>query len=162
MGQAISNETYQAFLQLAWNSASAEANSLRASLVANQQSSLALVASGSISSVGKNSANQTYKGYGPGGITPLQIVEVLTRLIADYDACSCKLILAYQCANLAVPADLDGAETGQTIGIFQMLMELYNPRPVVTRGDITNLNLTFAPCVSPLDQTLEPDGVLSW
>lgn len=85
MASDVSPEILSAFLNSAWNNAKDGANSLRAQLLSEQASALELIKLGSIGSVGKNSASQSYMGYGPGRITAVQITESWSRLIAYYD-----------------------------------------------------------------------------
>lgn len=98
------------FLNDAWTRASEEANTLRAQLVADQVAALALVKQGSIASVGKNSASQSYTGYGPGKLTQVQIVELIGNLISLYDQIKSKLTAEFQASadfDYTVPADFD-------------------------------------------------------
>ncbi len=85
MASDVSSEILSAFLNRAWNSAKNGANTLRDQLLSEQSAALELISLGSIGSVGKNSASQSYMGYGPGRITAVQITESWSRLIAYYD-----------------------------------------------------------------------------
>lgn len=164
VAQDIANEIFLAFLQRSWLNAKDSANSLRDQLVADQQAALALIASGSVASVGKNSTSQSYKGFGPGSLTQEQITRLFTRLISGYDAAKERIDCAFARAGKVVldNFDYDGAQSGEPVGVYQILYATYNISGRPVRGDITDLNLTFAPPVTPLDQSLEPQGVNSW
>ncbi len=80
--------TRQAFLDDAWDSAPAEGNTLRDELRKYEKAATSLFSSsGSIQSVGKNSANQSYSGPGVGRYTSVQIQEAWRSLINLFDLC---------------------------------------------------------------------------
>lgn len=103
----VSNEMLMALLNRAWNSAKDSVGTLRPQFLSEQASALELVSVGSISSVGKNSANQSYSTYGPGRITAAQLVESWSRLIADYDVTKTTLIAAFATGSVTIPDDYD-------------------------------------------------------
>ena len=105
MTNDVSPQLLLAFLNEAWQRASDAANSLRATLVADQVAALQLVKQGSIASVGKNSTSQSYKGYGPGSLTHVQIVEAIGNLLAFYDQVQSKVK-----AEFVASADFDYTE----------------------------------------------------
>lgn len=103
-------ETYLAKLLIAWERAAAGANTLRGQFIAEMSAADSLVASGSISSVGKNSTNQSYKGYGPGSDTQEEIRGIWASLIALYDLLQAKITCEFKASadfDYAVPADFD-------------------------------------------------------
>lgn len=91
MTNDVSPQVLLAFLSDAWERAGSEANSLRQTLTNDQREALALVKQGSIASVGKNSASQSYKGYGAGSLTQVQIVELISNLIGLYEQVKSKI-----------------------------------------------------------------------
>ena len=93
-----------AFVNDAWNRSTDAANSFRQTLLADQSAALALVKQGSLASVGKNSANQTYKGYGAGSLTQVQIVEIIGNILGLYDQLQSKITREFTCS-----ADFDNA-----------------------------------------------------
>lgn len=105
MTNDVSPQMLLAFLNDAWQRATDGANTLREQLVTDQVAALALVKQGSIASVGKNSASQSYKGYGPGSLTQVQIVEAIGNLLAFYDQVKSKIK-----AEFIASADFDFTE----------------------------------------------------
>jgi hypothetical protein len=91
MTNDVSSQILLAMLNDAWNRASDAANSLRETLVNDQISSLQDVRYGSLASVGKNSTSQSYKSYGPGSLTQVQVVEACGNLLALYDQIKSKV-----------------------------------------------------------------------
>ncbi len=91
MTNDVSPQLLLAFLNDAWQRAGSAANSLRKMLVADQVAALEFVKTGAIASVGKNSANQSYRGYGPGSLTHVQIVEAIGNLLGFYDQVAAKI-----------------------------------------------------------------------
>lgn len=81
----ITTQFYQTCLDNAWDAAPDGANTLRQQFRVYEQQLTPLSASGSISSVSKNSTNQTYRGAGVGSYTNLQIMSVWRDLINLYD-----------------------------------------------------------------------------
>jgi len=82
----IAVETLQAFLDDAWDAAPDNANSLRQQLRAFEKSITAQFSSvGSLGSVSKNSANQSYRGPGLGQYTVAQIQTAWRMLINLFD-----------------------------------------------------------------------------
>ena len=61
---------------------------------------------GSIASVGKNSAHQAYGNYNPGNLTLRQIVNIWSDLIARYDRIKAKII--HVASKSTPPVDLTG------------------------------------------------------
>lgn len=74
-------EDLAAFLNRAWQNAQDGANTLPAQLLSEQQAAVNYIATGSIGSVGKNSANQTYAFYAARTLTHVEITRLWTRLI---------------------------------------------------------------------------------
>ena len=91
MTNDVSPQVLLAFLNDAWGRAADTANSLRVTIVSDQVNALVLVKQGSIASVGKNSTSQSYKGYGPGSLTQVQIVEAIGNLLGFYDQIAAKI-----------------------------------------------------------------------
>jgi len=105
-----SPEAYLAKLLIAWDRATDGANTLRPQFITELKAADALVASGSIASVGKNSANQTYKGYGPGGDTQEEIRGMWASLLALYDQLKSKITAEFEASadfDFTAPADFD-------------------------------------------------------
>lgn len=131
-----------ALLNDAWNSAKADANAFRDQLVSNQTGLLPLVKAGSISSVGKNSANQSYKGYGPGGITQVQLIEANSYLLALYDQVKAELTCEFTASadfDHAVPENFDFDQP-----VYDALTRVFNSLitgTTQTLPDITRLRL---------------------
>lgn len=99
-----------AALNDAWQRASDVANSLRDQLVADSAASFAMVRGGSIASVGKNSANQTYKSYGPASLTQIQVIEIVSNLLGLYDQLKSQITCQFTYSadfDFAVPAGFD-------------------------------------------------------
>ena len=140
----------QAFLDDAWSRATNEANSLRATLVTDRTSILNLVRQGAISSVGKNSASQSYKGYGPGGITQVQIIEAIGNLIALYDQLQSKITDEFTHSaewGNAVPAGFDFDDP-----IYSLLTQTLSAQaasPAVMVPDISRIRVPFVPSSCP-------------
>ena len=68
----------------AWDAAPEGALTLRAQLRANERTAGLIVSGGSLSSVSKNNASQSY-AFGSGGITATEIANVWRELIDLYD-----------------------------------------------------------------------------
>jgi len=81
----VTVQTYQAFLDDAWDAAPATANSLRDQLRTFERAATRLFSAGSLASVAKNSASQAYRGPGIGSYTPVQIANVWRDLINLFD-----------------------------------------------------------------------------
>ena len=111
MTNDVSPQIHLAFLTDAWNRAGAGANTLWQTLQDDQAAALQLVKQGSIASVGKNSTSQSYKGYGAGNLTHVQIVETIGNLIGLYSQLKSKITTAFtdDTGNwpAGVPADFD-------------------------------------------------------
>jgi hypothetical protein len=124
----------------AWSRAPSAANSLREQLLADKLEAYARIKQGTIASVGKNSANQSYRGYGPGSLTLVQIVEALGSLISFYDQLKQKItdeFLASADWNNAVPGGFDFDTP-----IYNLLTEkLQIVDQAQLRPDITTINL---------------------
>jgi hypothetical protein len=101
----VSPQLLLGFLNDAWQRAGDAANSLREIIVSSQVAALSLVKLGSIASVGKNSANQSYSGYGPGKLTHVQIVEAWGNILSLYDQIKSKVT-----AEFVASADFDFTE----------------------------------------------------
>lgn len=110
MTNDVSPQILLAFLNDAWSRATDGANTLRATLVADQVAALVFVKAGSLASVGKNSTSQSYKGYGPGTLTHVQIVETIGNLLAFYDQVAAKIKAEFYASeefSFAEPAGFD-------------------------------------------------------
>lgn len=81
----VTTETFQAFLDDAWDAAPQQANTLRDQLRTFEKQVTALFRLGSIGSVSKNAASQSYRGPGIGQYTPAQIQTVWRGLINLFD-----------------------------------------------------------------------------
>lgn len=81
----ISAETLQGFLENAWDAAPDNANTLREQLRSYEKAASNLFLGGSIASVSKNSASQSYRGPGLGSYTPVQIANAWRMLINLYE-----------------------------------------------------------------------------
>ncbi len=81
----VTIQTYQTFLDDAWDAAPQGANTLRDQLRAFEKTLSPLFNQGSLASVSKNSASQTYRGPGLGSYTTPQITKVWRDLINLYD-----------------------------------------------------------------------------
>lgn len=142
MTNDVSAQLLLAFLNSAWNRAALGANTLLATLQNDQQSALGLISSGSIASVGKNSANQSYKGYGAGSLTQVQIVEAIGNLLGLYQNLQSQITNAFLCStqfNKAVPAGFDFDDP-----VYGFLTTIFNNAsgPNITLlPDITSIRL---------------------
>jgi hypothetical protein len=106
----VSPQILLAFLNDAWNRAANGANTLREQLVSDQSETLQLVRKGSLASAGKNSASQSYKNYGPGSITQVQAVEIISNILALYDQVKSKIkaeFLSSADFDYSEPSDFD-------------------------------------------------------
>jgi len=81
----ITTETLQGFWDDAWDSCAASANSFRDQLRAYEKAANRQFSVGSIASVSKNSANQSYRGPGVGSYTVVQIANTWRTLINLFD-----------------------------------------------------------------------------
>jgi len=99
-----SPEAYLAKLIIAWDRATDGANTFYNQLIAEMKSADELIAKGSLAGVGKNAANQSYKGYGPGGDTQEEIRGMWSSLVALYDQVKAKIT-----AEFIASADFDNA-----------------------------------------------------
>jgi len=136
----VNTDDLSAFLNLAWQNASEAANSLSEQLLAEQQKALALIASGSVSSVGKNSANQSYGQYGPGNLTQRQITNIFTTLIRYYQVIKDKI--ACLAAHVVPPVDMSGYDYDPTI--FSLLTQFFQVSTQAARlPDIADLRIPF-------------------
>lgn len=126
------------------------APALRNQLRAYEKASEALFRGGSIASVSKNSASQSYRGPGLGSYTPVQLANAWRQLISLYDqvfACVNAELAQHPAAN-AVGTVLTSGQTvavfsagggigfvpGQIVSVRQALDSLFNlaGTPVVT------------------------------
>lgn len=82
----ITTETLQTFLDDAWDAAPDAANTLRDQLRTFEKAATNLFRQGSLSSVSKNSASQSYRGPGLGSYTPVQISNAWRTLINIFDS----------------------------------------------------------------------------
>ena len=103
----VNTDDLSAFLNLAWQNAKEGANTLSEQLLAEQQKAVSLLASGSVSSVGKNSASQSYGGYNPGNLTHRQITNIFTTLIRYYQTVKEKIIYEAEVAAIALDETFD-------------------------------------------------------
>lgn len=127
-------ETYAAFLDDAWDAAPNVANSLRGQLRAFEKQVTTLFSQGSIASVGKNSANQSYRGPGVGSFTPAQLQYVWRRLINLFDSTKAEVDQEIAVADSQAPAN-----DGDPVIYARMMLQL---QPVAEyQPDITDLLL---------------------
>ena len=133
----ISTETLQSFLDDAWDAAPAEANTLRDTLRGYEKAATRLFSAGSLASVGKNSANQAYRGPGVGSYTPVQIANAWRTLITLFDRV--KRAIDRELAE-PVPADPDAPVNDADLTVYTCMMANLQ---VVTeyQSDITELLL---------------------
>lgn len=82
----IDARTLACWSENAWDDAPASASSLRDQLRLMERGAASLFAAGSISSVSKNSASQSYAGSGFGRFSVAQIQQGFRMLIEMYDA----------------------------------------------------------------------------
>ena len=143
----ISTATLRGLLDKAWLAAPASANSLRDQLLTFEQQSLALIGGGSLASVSKNSASQSYAS-GPNALTPLQIQRAWRYLVDLFDE-----VKAWADDELAETSpDGDEPANDQDPAIYGEMMKRL--RYVYSAStDLTQLR------VPP---TLAPGGALSW
>lgn len=89
-------ETLQAFLENAWDAAPEQPNNLRNQLRLYEQQLLnQFSSSGSIGTVSKNSASQSYRGPGLGIYTLIQLAEAWRKLINFYQQKKCETDALY-------------------------------------------------------------------
>ncbi len=155
MTNDVSPQILLAFLNRAWESAAATANTLRPQLVQEQVAATNFIALGSLASVGKNSSNQSYKNYGPATLTQVQIVEVYGNLLGLYDELKSRITCAFEKNTAEFPDgvpdtfDFDPA-------VYDLLTKTFNAMNsgVATQlTDISSLRLLGG---------LTPEGVVSW
>ncbi len=122
---AATTQDLQRLLDDAWDSAPETASTLRDELRRYETAVGALLSGGSIQSVGKNSANQSYAYTGNGTLTTAEVARAWRDLISLFDRCQQVLITA-------------GTESPTDDEIYaEMKARL---RPVYqTRGDYRNL-----------------------
>ena len=136
----VSTDDLSAFLTRAWNNAKDGANTLPEQLEIEQQAALTLIATGSIASVGKNSAHQAYGNYNPGNLTQRQITSIYTQLKRAYYRLKDIITDKFNAAQIAIGNfDFD-------VPIYQALtrapeMIVWLSAPPVERPSIINLNL---------------------
>lgn len=139
-----------AALNDAWTRATAAANSMREQMAQDSAAAYSLVKQGSLASVGKNSANQSYKGYGPASITQVQIVEIISNLIGLYDQLKAKLTCEFTASadfDYAVPADYDF-----DVPIYDLLTKLFTAQSsgvATILPDISRLRLPPGTILGP-------------
>lgn len=121
----VNTDDLEAFLNLAWQNAQDGANTLPAQLLAEQQAALALLAKGSVQSVGKNSTSQSYGYYGPGNLTHRQITNAFTTLRRFYQVVKDKIVAAFATAGITIPDgfDYDQPVYDQLVKYFQVTAE---------------------------------------
>ena len=124
MTNDVSAQILLAFLNDAWNRSSTAANSLRETLINDQTDALADVRYGAIASVSKNSTNQSYKGYGPGSLTQVQIVEALGNLLAMYDQATGIIVAQFEASADFDYEAPDGFDYYTTV--YGMLVKTFN------------------------------------
>src|SRR5579862_879288 len=125
-------ETYAAFLDDAWDASPQEANSLRGQLRTFEKQVTTLFSQGSIASVGKNSANQSYRGPGLGSFTPAQLQYLWRRLINLFDSTKNEVD-----AEIALPDTQAPANDQDPVIYGRMMLQL---QPVTEyQPDMTDL-----------------------
>lgn len=138
----VNTDDLSAFLTRAWNNAQETANTLLPQLEAEQQQALTMLASGSVASLSKNTASQSYGGYNPGNLTHRQITNIFTTLIRQYQTLKDKLTCAIEASDdftEGVPADYD-----YDPDIYALLTKYFQVSTQAARlPDITDLR--FAP-----------------
>lgn len=82
----IDTRTLACWAENAWDDCPAQANSFRAQLRIMERNAASLFASGTIASVSKNAASQSYAGAGFGRFSVAQIQQGFRMLIEMYDA----------------------------------------------------------------------------
>jgi hypothetical protein len=137
-------ETLQSFLDDAWDALPDTANVLRDQLRSFEKNVTPLFSQGSISSVSKNSASQTYRGPGLGSYTPIQIANAWRTLINLYDATLQKANWAFT-QNIpwflqTYPAFSQAAGTDNDPTVYAMMKWILVPTTEY-RIDITDLRL---------------------
>lgn len=95
----IDSRTLACWAENAWDDCPANANSLREQLRKMERGAAALFASGSLGSVSKNSASQSYAGAGFGRFSVAQIQQGFRMLIELYDAALNQSKCIYQLAQ---------------------------------------------------------------
>ena len=101
-----------------------------------QQAALDLISTGSISSVGKNSAHHAYGNFGPGNFTQRQIAEIYTRLKRDY------LQFKQMISSAFTRAKISDASFDYDQPIYDGLVKWYGAISTAEeRPSIINLNL---------------------
>ncbi len=140
-------ELLEAFLNRAWNNAKEGANTLPEQLLIEQQNALNFIASGSLSSVSKNSAAQGYSGYNPGSLTQRQITRIFTTLIRYYQVVKDKII----CEAAEAVVDLTGFDFDQSV--YDLLIKYFQ---VSTSADVLPdiTELRFPKACIPLASSL--------
>ncbi len=103
----VNTDDLSAFLNRAWENAKNEANTLPGQLLIEQQAAINYIATGSLSTVGKNSTSQSYGGYNPGNLTHRQITEIFTILIRKEKECRNHIIACAERDDVTIPADFD-------------------------------------------------------
>lgn len=130
MTNDVSAEHLLAALLDVWNSAKAEANSFVPELLAQIAAARALIKTGGIASVSKNSASQTYKFREPGTPTQGQTVEVYVQLLALYNQWKAKIAAEFTASadfDYTVPAgfDFDAPIVGDTDPLTGLLAKTF-------------------------------------
>jgi hypothetical protein len=146
----VNTDDLAAFLDSAWNAAGAAANTLPQQLQIQQQAALQLISTGSVASVGKNSAHQSMGGYSPGNLTQRQITAIYTTLIRFYQVVLDKINAAGVRDGVEFPNGYDFDPP-----VYAILTQfLQSSAMEESRGDITNLNLPRIGRVT--------EGIFSW
>ena len=136
----VSTDDLSAFLTRAWNNAKDAANTLPEQLEIEQQAALTLIATGSIASVGKNSAHQAYGNYNPGNLTQRQITSIYTQLKRAYYRLKDIITDKFNAAQIAIGNfDFDVPIYEALIRAPEMIISLSGSP--VERPSIINLNL---------------------
>lgn len=139
-----------------WNLAQNGANTLRERIVTDLIAARGLVKMGSLASVGKNSANQSMKGYGPGSHTQAQEVDNLADLLGLYDQLKSKITCLFTADSrwaYVVPADFDFDQP-----IYALLTAIFTAMSTSANQllpDISQLRL-------PSNLILQPSPVATW
>ena len=139
-GVDVSTDDLSAFLTRAWNNARDAANTLPDQLEIEQQAALTLIATGSIASVGKNSAHQSFGNYNPGNLTQRQITSIYTQLKRAYFRLKDIITDKFNAAQIAIGSfDFDVPIYQALIRAPEMIVSL--AASPVERPSIINLNL---------------------
>jgi hypothetical protein len=147
----VTPQVMLAALNDVWTRSAAAANTMRDQMANDHAEAFQLVKKGSIASVGKNSANQTFKSYGPASLTQVQIVEIIGNLIGLYDQIKSQLTDLFTASadfDYTVPAGFDFDPD-----IYAQMTKLFNAQSsgaAAVLPDISQLRVPFVPSVGPI------------